>query len=278
MEFESSNKLKGYLSNESKRLGIHSNKTYTMYFIRRFLEKLYANDENNFAIKGSVAQLANTGTFTRPITDIDAVSPLPLEESYNMIEKIVKVDYDPIKYNILEKFTTDNNTICMKILCNFDRIEHLIHFDLKQEESKKIKKTLLPIILQKDNKLSINHSPIEKGICDKIYIILKQAEQNAKSGKKVRRFKDFYDLYNMITLTNFDINLVKKHFYERWQTEGPIDLNAAEIDFDSERFVIENHPSFTEDKIKFAFLKDIDFNDLANTSSIVINNIIDKTK
>jgi hypothetical protein len=278
MDFENSNKLKGYLSNESKRLGIHSNKIYTMYFIRRFLEKLYANDSNTFIIKGSVAQLANTGTFTRPLTDIDAVSQIPLDESYNMVEKIIKFDYDPIKYNVLEKFTTENDTICIKILCHFDRIEHLIHFDLKKEESKCFKRTLMPIVLQKDNPLVISHSPVEKAICDKIYIILKQAELNAKSGKKVRRFKDFYDLYNMITLTKFDIKLVREYFYERWQTEGPIDLSAFKLEFANGSFIDENKSAFEEDKIKYAFLKNMNFNDLANTSSVIINNITDKTR
>jgi hypothetical protein len=92
MKFENSNKLKGYLSNESKRLGIHSNKIYTMYFIRRFLEKLYANDNDNFVIKGSVSQLANTNMLTRPITDIDAISNMSLDELYNFIEKIIKIN------------------------------------------------------------------------------------------------------------------------------------------------------------------------------------------
>ena len=60
MEFENGNKLKGYLSEESKKLNIHSNYTYTYYFIRRFLEKLIKNNDEKFVLKGSISQLTHT--------------------------------------------------------------------------------------------------------------------------------------------------------------------------------------------------------------------------
>lgn len=55
MEFQNSNKLKGYLKEESNRLQIHSNNIYTMYFIREFLKKLQTNDPDLYFIKGSVS-------------------------------------------------------------------------------------------------------------------------------------------------------------------------------------------------------------------------------
>lgn len=278
MEFENSNKLKGYLSNESKRLHIHSNKVYTMYFIRRFLEKVYRHDPDNFIIKGSVSQLANMGTISRPLTDIDAVSPIDLTDSSYALEKIIKIDDDPIKYKFLQKFITTRGTACIKLLCSFDKIEHMIEFDLKQEDSLHFVRGVLPPVLKRDNSLVINHITTEQNIANKMYIILKNAELNNKINKEMRRFKDFYDLYNLIEFTRFDVNLVKKYFEENVSKYGEIDLSKVNLDLLGDEFIEDNLEAYEADKIKYAFLRDMSFEDLANSARVVIEDTLGKSK
>jgi hypothetical protein len=278
MEFENSNKLKGYLSGEAKRLQVHSNKIYTMYFIRRFLEKLYRNDKDNFVIKGSVSQLANMKTFTRPLTDIDAVSPMDLTDSSYALEKIINIQDDPIKYKFIQKFITTRDTACIRILCSFDKIQHTISFDLKRDESIHFVTGNLPTILRKDNALVINHITAEQNIANKMYVILKNAELNNKINKQMRRFKDFYDLYNLIEYSKFDINLVKQYFEENVQKYGEIDLKNVDLDLLGEDFVADNQVAFDEDRIKYAFLKDMSFEDLSVVARVVIEDTLGKSK
>jgi hypothetical protein len=212
------------------------------------------------------------------VTDIDTVSSIDTSESSNMIEKIIDLKEDPIKHKVLEKFVTDSDTVCLKILCSFDRIEHMIRLDLKQEESKRFVTSEVPIVLRKDNPLTINNTLIEKAICDKIYIILKQAELNIKGGKKIRRFKDYYDLYNMITLADYDINLVKDFFQTRCQTEGPIDLNIVNSYLEESDILSDNELLYKKDQIKFAFLLDLTFEELSKTSRLIIEDTLGKRK
>jgi AGZA family xanthine/uracil permease-like MFS transporter len=108
---------------------------------------------------------------------------------------------------------------------------------------------------------------------------IKEIELNAKSGKKLRRFKDFYDLYNMITSTKFDLNLVRKYFNARCQAEGGnIELNENDFNFIDGQFIEDSQLPFSEEKSKYTFLKDLSFTDLVNTSYNVMNDIIERKK
>lgn len=270
MQFKTSDKLKGYLSGETKRLGIHSNKVYTLYFIRQFLEKLYRNDNDTFTMKGSVSQLANTRVFTRPITDIDATSSMDLTDSSYALEKIINIDDDPIKFRLLQKFITTRGTACIRILCSFDKIQHTISFDLKGSISSKFVRGILPPILRRDTPLPLKHITTEQNIANKLYVILRNAQLNVRIDKKMRRFKDFYDLHNLIEATEYDFELVKEHFYQNILEYGEIDINRVDLNLLGEQFITSNQKAFDEDKIKFAFLNDMTFDDLAKTAISVI--------
>jgi hypothetical protein len=70
--------------------------------------------------------------------------------------------------------------------------------------------------------------------------------------------------------------LVKKYFSDRWVIDGPIDSEVAIIDFDNEHFIEENQAAFTEDKIRYAFVKDMSFAEPSKASCLVINDLVDK--
>lgn len=261
MEFENSNKLKGYLTNESKRLGIHSNYAYTYYFLRSFLQRLMLDQKENFVVKGSLSQLSNTHNLYRPITDLDIVSYLDAIDSAYIIERTLNNQTDDVKFSLKEKFVTTNDTTNFKIMCNFDKIQHMIKIDLKKENTyKKVERTL-PIIMKKDTEYKITTIPLEQHIANKIYTIFKNYEQNKKLNKDMRRFKDFYDLYFMLKNNTYDTKLVDtylEHYFERF---GEINKKLIDINLLDERFIKENAANYLEDKEKFGF-KDVEFSEV----------------
>ena len=130
------------------------------------------NHSENFVLKGSLSALIHTKSISRPITDLDIVSHFDLIESSYIIEKTI-ANNDDIKFKLKEKFITTNETANFRILCNFDRIEHLIKLDLKKENSyKKIVKDM-PIILKKDTQFKVVTISKEQHIANKMYVILK---------------------------------------------------------------------------------------------------------
>ena len=264
MEFTDSNKLKGYLKEESKRLEIHSNYAYTYYFLRSFLKRLMQNHSENFVLKGSLSALIHTKSISRPITDLDIVSHFDLIESSYIIEKTI-ANNDDIKFKLKEKFITTNKTANFRILCNFDRIEHLIKLDLKKENSyKKIVKDM-PIILKKDTQFKVVTISKEQHIANKMYVILKNAEANNTLNKEMRRFKDFYDFYFLVKDHDFDEQEVRRLLNANFERYGEIKRENLVLESLNDKFIRENFDRFLYDKDRFGF-KDISFEELVNTS------------
>lgn len=260
MEFENGNKLKGYLSNESKRLNIHSNYAYTYYFIRKFLEKLYRNNQDVFSIKGSISQLSHTVKITRAITDVDMTSSLDTIDSAYLIEKEASRKDDAIKYRIKDKFITQNGTVNFKIVCNFDYIQHMIKIDLKKDESNDLVKKQLPIIMKKDTIFDISTIPLEKHIATKMYILLRNADKSISVSKETRRLKDFYDLHFLLH-TNFDEELVCKYFDQICKERDDVNLEKVDLELLNSNFVQNNNELYLQDKKRYGF-NDIPFEDL----------------
>ena len=210
MEFENSHKLKGYLESESKRLNIHSNYAYTYYFIRKFLEILYREHSDIFMVKGSISRMAHTLKLTRAITDADLASNIDLIDASYILEKTVKKNDDEIKFSIKNRFTTTNNTINFKILCNYGHIQQLIKMDLKHQESCDMVKKELPVIMKKDISFDISTYPLEMHIATKLYILLRNTDKTISISKERRRLKDFYDLHFLLQ-TNYNEELLCKY-------------------------------------------------------------------
>lgn len=264
MEFENSNKLKGYLNNEAKRLNIHSNYTHTYYFLRSFLERLIKNNQEIFVLKGSLSQLANTNNFIRPITDLDIVSNLDLQDSAEIIQTTINQG-DDIKYRLKEKFITTNNTANFKILCNFGSLEHLIKIDLKKEIPFTNINNTLPIIFSKDHEISTRTITLEQHIANKIYIVLKNVGLYVTDNKNIRRYKDFYDLYFLLQTPNYDNQLVNELLEKNMAKYGKLDCSPQVLNKFNEEFIAENNMAYLESKKLYGF-KDISFETLINGS------------
>ena len=261
MEFENGNKLKGYLANESKRLNIHNNYAYTFYFIRKFLERLYRENGDIFNVKGSICQLSHTLKLTRAITDMDLVSNLDTIDSSYLIEKGIRNNDDPIKFRIKDRFTTTNDTINFKIICNFDHIQHMIKLDLKKEKSYDYVRKTLPIVLKRDVEFDISTVPLEKHIATKLCILLRNADKSVSLSKETRRLKDFYDLHFLLQ-TNYNDELVCKYFKQICE-ERNINLNNIELDLLNNDFINNNQDLFLSDKKRYGF-QEISFESLVD--------------
>ena len=260
MEFENSNKLKGYLSNESKRLNIHSNYAYTYYFIRKFLEMLYREHSDVFMVKGSISQMAHTMKMTRAITDADLASSVELIDSAYILEKTVHHNDDDIKFKIKDKFTTTNNTINFKILCNFGHIQHLIKMDLKHQAPCDMVTKPLPIIMKKDTTYDIKTYPLEMHIATKLYILLRNADKSLTISKETRRLKDFYDLHFLLQ-TNYNEEKLCKYFDEICKQRNDVNLDLVDLELLDKKFIENNQELYDSDKQRYGF-NDLEFGDL----------------
>ena len=260
MEFENGNKLKGYLANESKRLNIHSNYAYTYYFIRKFLEMLYRENKDVFMVKGSISQLSHTVKLTRAITDADLASTIDVFDSSYLLEKTVNKNDDAIKFRVKDRFTTTNNTINFKILCNFDHIQHLIKIDLKKQQSCDLVKKELPVVMKKDIVFDIDTYPLEMHIATKLYILLRNADKSLSVSKETRRLKDFYDLHFLLQ-TNYNKELLCKYFDEICNQRTDINLDLVDLDLLNKNFIDNNEELYLSDKKRYGF-DDLNFEDL----------------
>lgn len=260
MEFENSHKLKGYLESESKRLNIHSNYAYTYYFIRKFLEILYREHSDIFMVKGSISQMAHTLKLTRAITDADLASNIDLIDASYILEKTVKKKEDEIKFSIKNRFTTTNNTINFKILCNYGHIQQLIKIDLKHQESCDMVKKELPVIMKKDISFDISTYPLEMHIATKLYILLRNTDKTISISKERRRLKDFYDLHFLLQ-TNYNEELLCKYFDEICKQRNDINLDLVDLDLLNDKFIDTNQDLYLSDKKRYGF-SDIEFKDL----------------
>lgn len=265
MEFENGNKLKGYLSNEAKVHDIHSNYSYTYFFIRDFLSKLMQTNIDDFTVKGSIALLASNKHLIRPITDIDATSNLSLFDSAYLIEKTIQTE-DRVKYKLRQKFVTTNDTINFKILCKFDTLEHMIKLDLKKENRGNVIIKEMPKIFAKDEVYNIKTLSLEEIVANKIYIILTQLRKNEFDGKEIRRFKDFYDLYKIIQNKNYDEELVRLYFIENVYTYGSIGSIDPLVSMLNAKFAIDNSAVFDLESKQFGFDKSVDLREIVDAT------------
>ena len=259
MEFKNSNQLKGYLRVESKHLNIHSNHIYTMYFTRQFLRRLTKENKEDFLIKGSYSQLANIKKIIRPITDIDATSPRDLLDSSYLLEKIINKKDDPITYKMKEKFITTRETAAFKIKCSFDKIEHMINFDLKQDNNHKFIKKTLPLVFKKDQPFDINCATLEQHLANKMYVILREIVFNKKIKKKIRRFKDYYDVYQIIKESSFNEELIMKYLKSNIEKYQEIDEKVFNQYLFEESFIEKHQEDYQVEAKRLGFKEEVSF-------------------
>lgn len=261
MDFERGNQLKGYIQREIKEQPMHSNYGYNYYFCRNFLERLFGEvDKSPFVLRGSFSQLTTLGKYTRPLTDIDIITYDHLKSSTKQIEQILGKKY-PIKYQIKQQFVTTNSTINYRILCSFDNIQHLITMDLHKDIIDERTRKEMPIVFSKDRVFDVNTSTLEEHLANKFYVAFMNLQLNQELGKVFRRFKDFYDIYAILSLGNVDEKRVMELLKERIVHDDFLHSYELKDNLFDQQFVSQNLANWEVERQKYEFKKEVDFQD-----------------
>lgn len=264
MEFSNSNKLKGYIKKESMEYNIHSNYAYNYYFTRYFLECLTQLDLNDqsFILAGSVSQFCNLKTLVRPITDIDIVCFREAKHFEEKIQKVINHD-NSVQFEVKNKFTTPNETTNYRIMCKFDNIQHLIKIDFKRDviNDRIIPNNTMPNYFSKDKPFEIATVSLEEHMANKLYIILLNLYLYKLENKEFRRYKDFYDIYNILSRGSIDSDRTIELLNYKIQKDGLLSKFSFNDSIITSNFVSENQKHWDDDKNKLEFKDDVTFND-----------------
>lgn len=272
MDFEKGTQLKGYIQREIKNNPMHSNYGYNYYFCRNFLQRLFDTNDK-FILKGSISQFTNLRTLIRPITDIDIVTPDNIEQANNTILSLTTSN-DKISYKIKQKFVTTNATINYRIICKLDNIEHLITIDLRKENELEKQTKELPTLFSKDNSFNINTISLEEHLSNKLYISILNLQLNQKLGKEFRRFKDFYDIYKIMSLGNIDEKKVSDFLQHKIKQDQFLDEYSLQGNLFTKAFIDENQKTWELNKQAYEFDKNTSFEQAVE----VTNETIIKTR
>lgn len=262
MEFADGNKLKGYIKNEANAHKINSNYAFNYFFARYFLEQLSREtDGKSYVLAGSTSQFCNIKGLFRPITDIDIIC---FENTNDLGEKIEGVIGSPnaVMFTIKNKFITPNQTTNYRIMCKFDKIEHLIKIDLKEDKiSDNLVENDVPLYFKKDKPFKMSTISLEEHMSNKLYIILLNLFLYKTENKSFRRFKDFYDVYNILESGPIDdkktFELLEKKISEDKILQG-YSFNDKLIE---PNFVFDNQKNWDEEKLRLQFLSNVSFSD-----------------
>lgn len=258
MEFKDGNQLKVYIQKERKETPMNSEYAYKYFFFRNFLKRLYENDLERFVLKGSFSQFATLKKFTRPLTDIDIITFGSVESATDVVDKIL-LGSDKIKFDVKQKFVTTNATINYRILCNFDKINHLITIDLRKEKMFETEITKLPELFSKDKEFDVNTSTLEEHLSRKLYITFLNYKLHTMLGKEFRRFKDLFDIHSIMEKGNVDFLKVIELTKERIKEDEFLrdyDLRGRLIETD---FVKDNKGNWLNDSKRYEFDKNVTF-------------------
>ena len=272
MDFEKGTQLKGYIQREIKNVPMHSNYGYNYYFCRKFLERLYENNPETFVLKGSFSQFVNLGKIARPITDIDMATSVHMEEANDMILSLISSNKS-IKFIEKQKFVTTNATINYRLLCKLDNIEHLITVDLRKEEQNSFQSKDMPLLFSKDKAFKTNVISIEEHLANKIYIAFLNLQLNLKLGKEFRRFKDFYDIYNILALGNIDIEKLSTFLYKKISSDNFLNQYDLNGNLFSTKFVTDNIKTWEDDAKKYEFKNAVTFKETLDVTNEIISKI-----
>ncbi|MFV0275178.1 MAG: nucleotidyl transferase AbiEii/AbiGii toxin family protein [Bacilli bacterium] len=265
-QFENDNKLKGYLSNQAKKNNISSNYAYTYFFLRCFLEILNKNNDD-LIITGSFSNFAHTKKIYRPITDLDLQTKIENLDNFDNTVSNLNDNNLGVNFNVKQRFVTENGTINYRILCNFGKLERIIKSDIKIVRSAPFSKVIIPKLFDADSQMLFNVTEFEKQIADKLCIIIRKLYTYKNLNNEYKRYKDIYDISNIVKNNKEKIDFDKVLFYvkSRLQNDDLIkDLSKQDIlnllDILNQKFLENNEKSYNEDAKKFQFMNKIDNN------------------
>ena len=278
MEFENEQKLKAFLKNESKRLGISITNTYNTYFSKLLLERISKICYSELYVKGSMSELAHLNEMIRPITDIDLVSTTYHNDPLIILYRAMYETNERLYYELTDiPKKTKTGIYKIHVVANFGKIKHSISIDFQELSKTVYEKDYKRIdpLFRGDNFFYIYTPTFEEHLAEKLCIVL----ESNKSDVLNTRVKDFYDIYKLIG-KKYDKEKLSYFFYHMLIDRNKLDISKASISFlDSE--YIENHRKLWDlMSRKYEFMdKSIRFDDaVILTKSILDKELTNKEK
>lgn len=254
--------IQNRLKNISKEENVDFDFVLLRYFQERLLYRLSISSfADNFVLKGGLLLTCLSFPVSRPTKDIDLLAENLKNEIETIKEIFIRVsniEYDDgvkfISSSIrLERITEDANYegVRVKIIGTLGKIRKTVQIDIGFGDILVFDANIVefPSLLEEPTKLKAY--PIESFVSEKFEAMIKLSIFNS-------RMKDFYDIYRLSYLYNFDGVKLKKAIQEtflRRQTEIP---TKAPLIFKEEFYYDKEKQKMWESFIQKNNLSDLD--------------------
>ena len=235
MNFNSDEKLKSFLKNESKRLGISITNTYTTYFSRILLERISKISYKELYVKGSFSLITHLNQIIRPVTDIDLVST---EYHNNPLITLYQAMYDTngdlfYELNDIPK-QTSTGIYKIHTTAIFGKIKHPISIDFQELSHTIYEKDYERVepIFKGDSPFYIYTPSYEEHFAEKLCIVIESNKEDVLN----TRVKDFYDIYKLYG-GKYDKDRLLYFFYRMLTDRGKISLDEVSSDFLNDDYI-----------------------------------------
>ncbi|MBM7556072.1 nucleotidyl transferase AbiEii/AbiGii toxin family protein [Halanaerobacter jeridensis] len=263
--------IRSRLLNIAKEEQIDFNQILLLYFHERLLYRLSNSKYNsNFFLKGGILILSTTNFKLRPTKDIDFLAENitnDLEKIKNVFKNISQIQFeDGVEFETdsiqVEKITegAEYEGVRLNIIAYLGKARKRIQLDVGFGDVivPQAKTLNYPSLLEFEAP-KINAYSLESIIAEKFEAMLKLGQINS-------RMKDFYDIYMISKLKQFDGRVLQEAIYETFQKRG--------TSFETNPIIFKEKFAEDEQRIKMwnNYLKRI------NQESISFHNIMNRLK
>lgn len=269
-----SDSVKRKIKNISQKSGIRPQDLLQMFMFEQFLIKLSQSKyKHNFILKGGFLLSKIFGENNRTTRDIDTtIKGLPLKEE-NIKQIITEIINIPTQENIIFKLVNIENIrkddlysgLRVTINITFETINENLKIDITAED------IIIPKEIQfeykmmfEDKSIFIITYSIETIIAEKFETIISRNALNTRA-------KDFYDIYTLVKLNNYDkenlVKAVNKTFSKRNTTTNIKEIESIIKDISSSKILIDLWNKYQE---IYIYAKDINFNDITESLNKIV--------
>lgn len=269
-----SDSVKRKIKNISQKSGIRPQDLLQMFMFEQFLIKLSQSKyKHNFILKGGFLLSKIFGENNRTTRDIDTtIKGLPLKEE-NIKQIITEIINIPTQENIIFKLVNIENIrkddlysgLRVTINVTFETINENLKIDITAGD------IIIPKEIQfeykmmfEDKSIFIMTYSIETIIAEKFETIISRNALNTRA-------KDFYDIYMLVKLNNYNkenlVKAVNKTFSKRNTTTNIKEIESIIKDISSSKILIDLWNKYQE---IYIYAKDINFNDITESLNKIV--------
>ena len=252
MQFSTDDKLKAFLKNESKRLGISIKNTYNTYFSKLLLERISKMSYDKLYVKGSFSELAHLNQMIRPVTDIDLVSTIYHNDPLLILYQAMYDTNEDLFYELpsIPK-RTKTGIYKINIIANFGKIKHPISIDFQELSNTIYEKDYKRVepVFKGDNYFYIYTPSFEEHLAEKLCIIVESNKENILN----TRVKDFYDVYKLCG-GKYDEEKLSYFFYNMLNDRNKIDINSISVSHLTDEYISKHQLLWDSMSEKYEFM------------------------